>query len=255
MSTRNRDDAGHETGPRELDLESERQKDAIMRLAADIAFEQLRPEDPKNARFFDWLAREARERETPEERRGMERRAEQFGNRMAKRWLRDVLEMRDESGPPPVRHAPSHTSAAQALDLAAPRAMAPYLDLAVAAGIGRELWDEECVDWVDVPVDLPPGKHIALRVAGDSMTPALHDGDTMLVRIRERGDVPTPGRVVVARRPDHGYVVKQLGQVTRRDIELRSLNPAFPPIRVARRPDVILGTVVLRWCTHGASDA
>jgi phage repressor protein C with HTH and peptisase S24 domain len=255
MSTRDRDDAAHENDQRELDLESERQKDAIMRLAADAAFGQLRPEDPKNARFFDWLAREARERQTPEERAATERRAVQFGKRMAKRWLCDVVEMREESGPPPLNRAPSHTSTAQALELAAPRAKAPYLDLAVAAGIGRELWDEECTEWVDVPADLPPGKHVALRVAGDSMTPALHDGDTMLVRIRERGDFPTPGRVVVARRPDHGYVVKQLGQVTRRDIELRSLNPAFPPIRVARRPDVILGTVVLRWCAHGGEHA
>lgn len=79
------------------------------------------------------------------------------------------------------------------------------------------------------------------------MKPFLHDGDTVLVRL---GSELTPGSVVVARRPDEGYVVKRVGQIQRRSVELVSLNPAFEPIRLPRDPRLLLGTVVLRWCTH-----
>ena len=75
-------------------------------------------------------------------------------------------------------------------------------------------------------------------------------GDTLLVRLAERNEAPESGRIVVARRPDDGYVVKRLGKVERRTLELLSLNPAFPPIRFARRPGTILGTVILRWRMH-----
>lgn len=245
-----RDDADQGQSREERDPRGERQADALMRLAADWSFNELLPDDPRNVPFFEWLAREARLRQTPAERADIERRANDFGTRMAKRWLTEVVAMRDEAGPPPLHVAPVETTAARALELASASAKAPYLDLAVAAGIGRELWDEACAEWVDVPADLPPGKHLALRVAGHSMTPALHDGDTLLVRLAERDDAPEPGRVVVACRPDDGYVVKRLGRVDRRAIELLSLNPAFPAIRIARRPGAILGTVILRWCMH-----
>jgi SOS-response transcriptional repressor LexA len=245
-----RDDAD-ETLSREDDgLIKERHADALMRIAAERAFNELVPDDPRNVPFFEWLARDARLRQSPVERADTERQAEDFGRRMAKRWLTEMVTMRDETGPPPLRAAPVETTTAHALELASASAMAPYLDLAVAAGVGRELWDEACAEWVNLPADLPPGKHLALRVAGDSMTPALHDGDTLLMRLAEPGDVPETGRIVVARRPDDGYVVKRLGRVDRRALELVSLNPAFPAIRVARRPGTILGTVILRWCMH-----
>jgi SOS-response transcriptional repressor LexA len=229
------------------DLQSEREADALMRLVADRAFDELLPDDPQNVPFFEWLSRELRERQTPRERQETERHATEFARRVKRRWAVEVLGIQEEAGPPPLRIASVETNAAQALDRAAAGAQAPYLDLAVAAGSGRELWDEPCAEWVDIPQGVPAGKHLALRVSGDSMTPALHDGDTLLVRL---GDALEPGRVVVARRPDDGYVVKQLGRVGRRELELRSLNAAFPPICVARRPGTILGTVVLRWCAH-----
>lgn len=245
-----RDDADETLSQDEGGLIKERHADALMRLGAEWAFNELVPDDPRNVPFFEWLARDARLRQTPAERADTERQATDFGRRMAKRWLTEVVAMRDETGPPPLHAAPVETTAARALELASASAMAPYLDLAVAAGVGRELWDEECAEWVDLPADLPPGRHVALRVSGDSMTPALHDGDTLLVRLAEREDAEETGRIVVARRPDDGYVVKRLGRVDRRALELLSLNPTFPAIRVARRPGTILGTVILRWCMH-----
>jgi len=244
---RDRDDAArHENDSSKL---RERQADAVFRLAARDAFDALDPNDPRNATFFDWYARELRERQTPEERQATERRASAFAARLTRRWAEELLGVRSVLAMPAVRRAPVTATAAQALELATPEAKAPYLDLAVAAGAGRELWDEECAEWLDVPHDLPAGKHLALRVAGESMTPFLHDGDTLLVKV---GPELTPGSVVVARRPEDGYVVKRVGQVRQRSVELVSLNPAFEPIRLPRDHRLLLGTVVLRWCTHGA---
>jgi phage repressor protein C with HTH and peptisase S24 domain len=137
-------------------------------------------------------------------------------------------------------------SVARVVDAAHETGSAPVAELAVAAGAGRELWDQECESWVDVPSDVPSGRYVALRVAGDSMTPLLHSGDTVLVKL---GTDVARDTVVVAR-CDDGYVVKRVGRATRRELELISLNPAFPPMQVRREEGAVLGTVVLRWCAH-----
>lgn len=258
---RRRDDAAAANGARDDRRDNERparpetaeearQADTLMRLVADWAFSELLPDDPKNVPFFEWLAKETRARQTPEERRETERQAQRFAERMQRRWATEIVKVEAAPGAPPRRVAPIETTTERALELAAEAKRAPYVDLAVAAGEGRELWDEVCAEWVDVPAEVPPGRHLALRVAGESMTPLLHDGDTILVRVAERGEVPEPGRVVVARRPESGYVVKRLGRVSARSLELLSLNDAFPPTRIPRRLGAILGTVVLRWCAH-----
>lgn len=116
--------------------------------------------------------------------------------------------------------------------------------LAIAAGAGLELWDVECSTTVDVPEDVPRGRHVALRVSGDSMEPLIHSGDLVLVRLAERA---VTGTVVVARDPEHGYVVKEVGRLTPQGIELRSLNPWYPLLRVPFGTGSVLGAVVLRW--------
>ena len=249
---RRRDDAApnHEPTQEPADAMPEVQADAVFRLAADWAFEELLPDDPRNVPFFEWLANEARARQTPAERKKTDRHAEEFAKRMTKRWARETVKIDDVREAPPRRVAPVETSTARALEAASAEGRAPYLDLAVAAGEGRELWDETCSEWIDLPEGIPAGRHLATRVSGESMMPFLHEGDTILVRVSERGEAPEPGRVVVARRPESGYVVKRLGRVSARAYELVSLNPAFPPVRVPRRVGSILGTVVLRWCPH-----
>jgi len=79
------------------------------------------------------------------------------------------------------------------------------------------------------------------------MEPLLHSGDTILVRLGEKAE---PGTVVVARDPDHGYVVKEVGRLTAIGIELKSVNPDFPSLRVPHMPGAVLGTVVMKWCPH-----
>ncbi|MFL5560850.1 MAG: helix-turn-helix transcriptional regulator [Gemmatimonadaceae bacterium] len=249
---RDRDDA-EPTSHRTPD--EERQADAIFRLACDWAFNELLPDDPRNVPFFEWLTKDARERQTLGERADTDRLASEFAERMRKRWQTEVIGVEEAPAVPPREAAPVETSTAHALELAGAARRAPYVDLAVAAGEGRELWDEVCTEWVELPPGLPPARYLALRVSGDSMTPLLHGGDTILVRIGERNERLEPGRVVVARRPDNGYVVKRLGDVATREIELLSLNPDFPSIRIPRRPGAVLGTVVLRWCAQGARRA
>lgn len=243
-----RDDAAHTEGS--ADVTAEIQADAFFQLLCDWAFNELLPDDPRNVPFFEWLAKDARERQTPEERAESEQHAAEFAKRLTKRWAREVAKVEDVRDTPPRRIAPAETSIAQALEPASVERRAPYLDLAVAAGEGRDLWDEPCTEWVELPKGLPPGRHFAVRVSGVSMTPLLHDGDTILVRVAEPAETPSVGRVVVARRPDNGYVVKRLSGVSAHSVDLESLNPAFPDIRIARSPGTILGTVVLRWCPH-----
>jgi phage repressor protein C with HTH and peptisase S24 domain len=152
------------------------------------------------------------------------------------------------AGAPPVERAPVAGMIADVLDAARARRRAPQLELGAAAGVGRDLWDEPCEQWVRVPDDAPPGSYVSLRVVGESMDPLLHTGDSVLVQL---GPAVARDTVVLARVPDAGYVVKRVGRVTRAELELRSLNSAFPTIMVPRDERTVVGTVVLRWCPHG----
>ena len=67
---------------------------------------------------------------------------------------------------------------------------------------------------------------------------------------RHAGEL-VPDSVVVARVPDGGYVVKRVGGIVGSRVELASLNAEYPPIVIPRDPSLVLGTVLLRWCTHG----
>ena len=122
----------------------------------------------------------------------------------------------------------------------------PYLDLAAAAGAGRELWDEPVEEWL-VPADGAPRlRALAMRIRGESMEPLLHDGDTVLVEL-------TPalvrGHVVVARHPEDGYVCKRVERIGRRDVLLASLNRACDDVTIPRDERLIVGTVRVVWTT------
>lgn len=240
-----RNDGGEEHADRELDV----QWDELLRLAAGAAFDRLDPGDPVNDGFFEWFVADARARRSDAEKRADERRAAAFGRRMAMRWAGRSIGVAAVEGGPVLHSPPLHATVAAALEIMPTAIRAPHVDMAVAAGAGRELWEEECTEWAEIPEGVPAGRHLALRVAGDSMTPFFHPGDTVLVRL---GDAVATGSVVVARLPDAGYVVKRVGRATRYEIDLVSLNPAYAPLTVAREPGLVLGTVVLRWCGHQA---
>lgn len=130
-----------------------------------------------------------------------------------------------------------------------PAEAVPWVQLATAAGVGREIWDEDCETWISVPADLPKGRYVALNVKGESMLPLLHDDDVVLVNMSA---APRAGDIVLARTIE-GYVVKRLVRVSPMGVDLESFNPEFRPITIRDQSRPIVGVVVLRWCEHEAS--
>lgn len=215
-------------------------------LAELLGRELLRdPDHPiwGDERFVRWLALKAREEDERRHRVSDEdcrRRGNEF---MARAQARKLRVSRDGAGhhvrqsphpewrrPRPVRTGP-----------------VPIVELGIAAGVGRELWDEPVSSWIELPPDVPPGQYIALKIVGNSMAPLMHTGDTVLVRI---GSDVQRDTVIVARHPDDGYVCKRVSRVRREVIELSSLERDRPLIVVPRDPACIVGTVVLVWCHH-----
>ena len=153
-------------------------------------------------------------------------------------------------GLPEIAAVPSSWPVSSAIAELGRHRQAAVVDLAIAAGTGRELWDVECEGAVPVPGTLPRGEYLALTVSGDSMDPLLHSGDLVLLR---RGDEVKSGSIVVMHAADAGYVVKRVGHVEPRWVELLSVNPSYEQRRVRRTRSAVLGTVLLRWCSHDAA--
>jgi SOS-response transcriptional repressor LexA len=136
-------------------------------------------------------------------------------------------------------------------DIRSPEIAAPLVALGVAAGVGRELWDEIPTTWVEVPADMPNGRYMAFRIVGDSMTPLIKSNDVVLVRIGSEVEKDT---VIIARRPDAGYVCKSVSRLTRKTIELSSLAPDRELIVIPREPALIVGTVMLVWSRNSSGE-
>lgn len=193
----------------------------------------------RDERFLDWLAASCRAGDRAA-RRMTDRQALAKGEALLARAQARRLGVVTSRGRPPVR------AAGRVREHARER-LAPLVELGVAAGVGRELWDEPVESWVVLPDAVGDGDFVALMVKGTSMTPLMHDGDTILVR---RGAELKPESVIVARHPDDGYVCKRVERVGRSKIELASLEPGRPPIVIPRDASLILGTVLLVWCPH-----
>jgi SOS-response transcriptional repressor LexA len=216
----------------------EREMDALARLAviADSV-------DGAHGEFHEWLARDARAGQRSGERRATEARAERFARRMQALVLSTQLGVTAAREEPVVRAMQDVRAGGSVRER-----LVPWPELGVAAGVGRELWDEPCERWIELPQTLAAGhKYVALTVSGSSMEPALHAGDVVLVSV---GTSVRRDSIVVARRPEEGYVVKAVGRLSRRAIELRSLNPEFAAFSIPRDDTLIVGTVVMRWCSH-----
>lgn len=196
--------------------------------------------------FFDWQARELRARQRPSARLS-EGRLNAVVARIRERMLGrsvgiECIDVLPEPEAPAAAEAVLASAAAEG-----GRRYAPHLEHGIAAGIGRALWDEPCDSWVRVPDDMPRGDYVALTVKGDSMLPLIHSDDVVLVKL---GAEVARDTIVVARRPDDGYVVKRVGRVSPSTVELISLNPDYPPTTIERAEGAITGTVLLRWCGH-----
>lgn len=241
-----RDEQSPASAPTHSSEAEQRESDELVQWLGS-AMEVPDPGDPGNAEYFDWLARDLRARERPAERTESEARAASFAARLASSRTASRVRIVSVAGSPVVRAPSSDATVLRATELAGRERAAVIVDHAVAAGVGRELWDEPAEKWVELPDSVPDGRYVALTVAGESMLPALHDGDVVLVKL---GPEIARGAVVVARRPEDGYVVKRVGAIGEREVELTSLNAAFAPVHIPRDERLVVGTVVLRWCGH-----
>ena len=115
----------------------------------------------------------------------------------------------------------------------------PLYSLAVSAGTGQFL-DGEDYEMVEVGAEVPDGANFGVRVAGDSMEPAFHDGQT--VWVRQQRSLMT-GEIGIFLYDGNAYL-KQL--VALKDsMALHSLNPAYEDIIVSPElPLRVLGKVM-----------
>jgi len=199
-------------------------------------------------RFWDWYTRACRAGQTAEERRETESGVPAFLDRVTARLAALDAPLVRVAGPAPRRSAGIVGPVSQVLAPALAAGAAPLVEAGVAAGAGRQLWDEVTDAWITVPNELPERRYVAMRVSGDSMTPLLHSDDVVLIDL-DNNDT-TAGAIIVARNTDDGYVVKQVTANDGFDIVLGSLNPAYAPMRITSSSGVVLGRVVLRWCEH-----
>lgn len=193
-------------------------------------------------RYADWLARDARARETAAEREATECAAVEFAERARIRILAERARETVPVIPLRVYDASGASEADATVDRAVRRAsFVPWLEtVGVAAGVGRDLWDEPPERWVHVPGTIATGRVVAITVHGDSMLPVLRPRDVVAIRVGAR---PTVGAMIVARNGDDGYVVKRVRRVGRQFLELESFNPAYAPFRLAREPHAVVGVV------------
>lgn len=191
-----------------------------------------------------WIAQDLRAGASAAERLRDERDADEFARKAAARLAIRRAEWRLPSRPLRDRPAPLTATVSQAMPLALQQRCAVLLELAAAAGAGRELWDEPCDTWVELPAEAQGERYVALRVDGDSMEPVLAPRDVILVQLDA---TPAVDDLVVARRPDEGFVVKRVASLTPRQIELASFNEAYAPVTVRRDPSTVLGTVIARF--------
>lgn len=115
----------------------------------------------------------------------------------------------------------------------------PLYSLAVSAGTGQ-LLDGEDYEMVDVGGEVPEGASFGVRVAGDSMEPEFHDGQT--VWVRQQRSLMT-GEIGIFLYDGNAYLKKLVA--VKDSMALRSLNPKYPDILISPElPLRVLGRVV-----------
>ena len=115
----------------------------------------------------------------------------------------------------------------------------PLYSLAVSAGTGQFL-DGEDYEMTEVGAEVPEGANFGVRVAGDSMEPEFHDGQT--VWVRQQRSLMT-GEIGIFLYDGTAYL-KQL--VALKDsMALHSLNPKYDDIVISPElPLRVLGKVL-----------
>jgi len=115
----------------------------------------------------------------------------------------------------------------------------------VAAGIPFDAV-EEIVDFEDIPATVArTGEYFGLRIKGDSMSPRILNGDTVIVRRQDDAD---SGDIVIALVNGSEGCCKRLKRFSG-GISLLSINPAYEPLvytqeEIKNLPVIIVGRVV-----------
>ena len=118
----------------------------------------------------------------------------------------------------------------------------------VAAGIPFDAVTE-VIDYEDIPEQLARnGEYFGLRIRGDSMSPRILNGDTVIVRRQDDAD---SGDIVIALVNGSDGCCKRLKKFTG-GISLISLNPVYEPMvfsaeEIKALPVLIAGRVVELW--------
>ncbi len=116
----------------------------------------------------------------------------------------------------------------------------PLYSLPVSAGTGQFL-DSEDYEMTEVGPEVSDSANFGVRVAGDSMEPKFHDGQT--VWIRQQHSLMT-GEIGIFLYDGCAYL-KQLVAVEDH-LALHSLNPAYPDIKISPElPLRVLGKVLV----------
>jgi phage repressor protein C with HTH and peptisase S24 domain len=230
-----------------MDTTEQRDTDGLMRHVARRIEQTDRNLEYQDERFLSWLARDLRMEQTSTELRQDYDLADEFARRVSTRLAGRKTASTLRQLPLRLRAAPVTATVAQSLPFATRNRCATLLDLSVAAGAGRELWDEPCDRWLELPEDVPAGRYVALKVAGDSMVPVLDQRDVILIQL---DTTPRVDDLIVARLPDQSHVVKRVASIRNGKLELASFNPDYEPVFVSRDdPSLVVGTVIARF-TH-----
>ncbi len=121
----------------------------------------------------------------------------------------------------------------------APLRVLPLYDLAVSAGTGQFL-DGENYEMMECGVEVPEGAHFGVRIAGNSMEPRYHDGQTIWVR-QQRSLMS--GEIGIFLYDGDAYLKKLVAEDGQ--VKLHSLNPAYEDIVVSSAlPLRVLGKVL-----------
>lgn len=104
---------------------------------------------------------------------------------------------------------------------------------------------ENIIGYTHVEEDLK-GNYIALKIDGDSMSPTIPDGSTVLIRLQEDAE---SGEIVAAYVNGYDATCKKLKKLEQGGLMLISLNPKYEPMIFSKKevcdlPVKIIGKVV-----------
>lgn len=120
----------------------------------------------------------------------------------------------------------------------------PYFsEVRASAGYGC-LNEDECKEFINVPVQYFRKGNIAINVDGDSMSPKLETGDIIVVDTKDTEFCEN--KIVVVNYNDDIYVKKLV--TGERGLQLISTNPFYPPIKIGAEEEInVIGKVVFSF--------